>query len=80
MEQENRLAGQKNYHHRSREELFASQKENCVNFKILKSLVDAPSSTRIIKRYLNEKIRHKKRIHRPGLTMKHKEKQLKYAR
>ena len=49
--------------------------------KILKSLVDAPCSTRTIKRYINkEEIKHKKRILRPRLTMKHKEKWLEYAR
>ena len=41
----------------------------------------APCSTRTIGRHLNkEKIKHKKRIHRPRLTIKHKEKPLKYAR
>ena len=45
--------------------------------KILKSLVDALCSTKTISR---EKIMHKKRIHRPRLTMKHKEKRLEYAR
>ena len=34
-----------------------------------------------LEEYLNnEKIKHKKRIYRPKLTMKHKEKQLEYAR
>ena len=48
--------------------------------KILKSLVDAPCSTKTIRRHLNnEKIKHKKRIHRPRLTIKHKKKWLKYA-
>ena len=48
--------------------------------KILKSLVDDPCSTRTIRRHLNnEKIKHEKRIHRPRLTMKHKEKWLEYA-
>ena len=43
--------------------------------------MDAPCSTRIIRRHLNnEKNKHKKRIHRPRLTVKHKEKQLEYAR
>ena len=43
--------------------------------KIFKFLVNAPCSTRTIRRHLNnEKIRHKKRIHRPRLTMKYKEK------
>ena len=48
--------------------------------KLLKSLVDASYRTRTIRRHLNnEKIKHKKRIHRPRLTMKHKEKRLEYA-
>ena len=43
--------------------------------------MDALCSTRTIRKHLpNEKIKHKKRIHRPRLTMKHKEKQLEYAR
>ena len=49
--------------------------------KILKSLVDSPCSTRTIRwRLNNEKIKHKQRIHRPRLTMKHKEKRMKYVR
>ena len=41
----------------------------------MKSLVDVPCSTRTITRYLNnEKIKYKKIIYRPRLTMKHKEK------
>ena len=48
--------------------------------QILKSLVNAPCSTRTIRRHLNnEKIKHK-RIHHPGLIMKHKEKRLEYVR
>ena len=40
----------------------------------MKSLVDAPGSTRTIIRHLNnEKIKHKKGIHRLRLTMKHKD-------
>ena len=43
--------------------------------------MDDLCSTRTIRRHLNnEKIKHKKRIHRPNLTMKHKEKRLEYAR
>ena len=46
----------------------------------MKSLVDAPCSTRTIRRYLNnEKIKHKKRIHRPRWTMKYKDKRQEYA-
>ena len=42
--------------------------------------MDAPCSTRTIRRHLNnEKIKHKKRIQHPRLTMKHKEKRLEYA-
>ena len=42
--------------------------------------MDATCSTRTIRRHLNnEKIKHKKRIHRPRLTMKYKEKRLEYA-
>ena len=49
--------------------------------KILKSLVDAPCSTRTIRRHLNnEKIKYKKRIYHPSLIMKHKEKRRQYAR
>ena len=81
MEQENQLAGQKNYHHNSREELFEVKKKTLSTSKILKSPVDAPGSTRTIRRHLNnEKIKHKKRIHCPRLTMKHKEKRMEYAR
>ena len=48
---------------------------------ILKSLRDAPCSTRTIRRHLNnEKIKHKKIIHNPRLTMKHNEKRQEYAR
>ena len=47
----------------------------------MKSQLDAPLSTRTIRRHLNiENIKHKKRIHRPRLTMKHKEKRLAYTR
>ena len=77
MEQENQLAGQKNYHHNSRSEV---KKKILFISKILKSLVNAPCSTRTIRRHLNnEKIKHKKRLHHPRLTMKHKEKCMEYA-
>ena len=57
------------------------KKKTSSTSKRLKSLVDAPCSTRAVRRHLNhEKIKHKKRIHRPRLTMKHKEKRLEYAR
>ena len=57
------------------------KKKNLLTSKILKSLVDTPCSTKTSRRYLNnEKIKHKKIIHRPRLTMKHKEKRLEYAR
>ena len=57
------------------------KKKTSSTLKILKSLVDAHCSTKIIWRHLNnEKNRHKKRIHCPRSTMKHKEKQLEYAR
>ena len=50
------------------------KKKNSSISKILISLVDAPCSTRTIRKYLNnEKIKHKKRIHGPRLTMKHEE-------
>ena len=56
------------------------KKKTLSRSKILKSLVDAPCSTTTIRRHLNkEKIKQKKRIHRPTLTMKHKEKWLEYA-
>ena len=46
----------------------------------MKSLEDAPCSTKTIRRHLNkEKIEHKKRIHRPRLIMKNKEKRLEYT-
>ena len=58
-----------------------SKKENFVNIKIAKYLGDAPYSTKTIRRHLNkEKMKHKKIIHRPRLTMKHKMKRLEYAR
>ena len=42
--------------------------------------MDAPCSTRTIRRHLNnKKIKHKKIIHHSRLTMKHKEKWLEYA-
>ena len=51
------------------------KKKTLSTSKILKSLVDVPCSTRTIRRHLNnEKIKHKKRIHRPRLITKHKEK------
>ena len=57
------------------------KKKTSSTSKILKSLADVPCTTRIIRRHTNnKKIRHKKRIHRPSLTMKHKEKRLEYAR
>ena len=56
------------------------KKKTSSTLKILKSLVDAPCSTRAIRRHLNnEKIKHKKRIHRLRLTMKDKRKRLEYA-
>ena len=52
------------------------KKKTLSTSKILKSLT---CSTRTIGRHLNEeKIKHK-RIHRPRLTTKHKEKRLEYA-
>ena len=79
MEQKNWMAGQKNYHHNSKEELLEVKKKTLTS-KILKSPVDAPCSTRTIRSHLNhEKIKHKKRIHCPWLTIKHKEKWLEYA-
>ena len=42
------------------------KKKTLSTSKILKSLLDAPCSTRTIRRYLNnKKIKQKKRIHRP---------------
>ena len=56
------------------------KKKTSSTSKILKSLIDAPCSTKTIRRHLkNEKIKHKKIIHRPRLTMKHKKKRLEYA-
>ncbi len=57
------------------------KKKTSSTLKILKSLVDTPCCTKSIRRHLNnEKIKHTKRIHRPRLTMKLKEKRLEYAR
>ena len=57
------------------------KKKTLSTSKILKSLVDAPCGTRTIRRHLNkENIKHKKIIHHPRLTMKHKEKGLEYVR
>ena len=43
--------------------------------------MDAPCSITTIRRHLNKlKIKHKKRIHHPRLTVKHKEKRLEYPR
>ena len=56
------------------------KKKTLSTSKILKSLVDTPCSTRTIRRHLNnKKIKYKKRIHCPRLTMKHKDKLLEYA-
>ena len=56
------------------EKSCSRSKKKTSTSKIFKSLVDAPCSTRTIWRHLNnEKIKHKKRIHCPRLTMKHKE-------
>ena len=43
--------------------------------------MDVPFSIRTIRRYSNnEKIKYKKRLHRPRLIRKHKKKQLEYSR
>ena len=56
------------------------RKKTSSTSKVLKSLVDSPCSTRTIWRHWNiEKSKHKKRIHCPRLTMKHKKKRLEYA-
>ncbi len=56
------------------------KKKTSSRSKILKSLVDASCIIRTIRKHLNnKKIKHKKRIHRPRLTMKHKEKRLNNA-
>ena len=45
------------------------KKKTLSTSKKLKSLVDAPGSTRTIRRHLNDKnIKHKERIHRPTST------------
>ena len=79
MELENRLAGQKKKSPQFKRRIIREiKKKTSSTSEILKSLVDAPCSTRTIRRHLNiKKIKHKKRIHRPRLTMKHKEKRLK---
>ena len=41
--------------------------------------MDTPHNTRTIRHLNKEKNKHKKIIHRPRLTMKHKEKRLEYA-
>ena len=47
------------------------KKKTSSTSKILRSLVDAPCSTKTIGKHLNnEKLKHKKIIHRPRLTMK----------
>ena len=51
------------------------RKKTSSTLKILKSLVDVPCSATINQR----KNKHEKRIHRQNLTMKHKEKRLKYV-
>ena len=81
MEQENQLAGQKKLSPQFKRRIIGEvKKETSLTSKILKSLENAPCSTRTIRRHLNnEKIKHKKRIHRPSLTMKHKDKRLEYA-
>ena len=57
------------------------KKKTSSTSKILKSLVDVHCSAWTIRRHLNnEKIKHKKIIHRSKLTRKHKEKPLEYAR
>ena len=51
------------------------KKKTSSTSKILKSLLDAHCGTRSIRKRLNnEKIKHKKRIYRRGLTVNHKEK------
>ena len=56
------------------------KKKTSLTSKTWKSQVDSPCSIRTIRRHLNNrKIKHKKRIHHPGLTTKHKEKRLEYA-
>ena len=55
------------------------KKENVVSIKNIEISSDASCSTRIIRKHLNnEKIKHKKRIHHPRLTMKYNEKRLEY--
>ena len=50
------------------------KKKTSSTSKVLESLVDAPCSTKTIRRHLNnEKMKHKRRIHRPRLTVKHRE-------
>ena len=81
MKQENQQTGQKIITTIHEKIACEVKKKASSTSKILKSLVDAPCSTRTIKSHLNnEKIKHKERIHRPRLTMKHKEKRLEYAR
>ena len=50
--------------------VYKVKKKTLSTSKILKSLVDAPCRTRTIRKHLNnEKIKYKKIIHRPRLTM-----------
>ena len=80
MEQENRLAGQKRYLTIQEKNCSRSKKKKTSSIsKILKSLVNTPYSTRTVKK-ITEKIKHKKRLYHPRLTMKYKEKRLEYAR
>ena len=67
MEQENRL-DEKKLSPQFKRRIKKVKKKTLSALKILKSLVDAPRSTRII------------RIHLPRLTMKYKDKRLEYAR
>ena len=69
MEQENQLAGHKKLSLQFQRRIVHEVKKKTLSTsKILKSLVDAPCSTRTIRKYLNEeKIKHKKRIHHPSL-------------
>ena len=52
-----------------------NKKENFVNMKNIENSIES-----IRKHLNNEEIKHKKRISRPRLTMKHREKWLEYAR
>ena len=82
MAQENRTVYQEKISPQSKRRIVCEVKKKISSAsKMLKSLVDSPCSTRIIRRHLNNKnIQYKKIIHRQRFNMKHKLKRMEYAR